>query len=458
MKSLLRVLVLALLGTVVLVPSIASSETPATVQSSVIATDAAMSSVRMPAQRGAFSAVGRYWVFYNTYTDIMFKSSADNVTWTAPTIIASHAYPWAFGAMYDVSFDGVNVHLVRNPFNNADPGYNGLCYRRGIPQANGTIAWEPEMAILPDTAWVNDLSLCIDSGGQPWIGYLDDTDGIADKSTYGYPTVVRFNGGVWEAPLRLKDINNWWVDLEALEGGQMYAVLYQGYGASATVRGRLFDGAWGAEETASTRLASIPTNGGSWGQVVSVASGDAVHVAFRSTDNKIVHVARTTAWGPETVLTSSVNTYTSPVLTAWEGERVNCFWIGASTLYIDTWKDGVWDAPVVLKVDAKIRNPYAFINLQAWETCQNSQGQVTYLSGPGPLQYSLTQVLYTLPVPPTPTPPPTSTPTPTPSPTPSPTPTPTLTPTPTPVPTPTPAPTIEPCGVGCHVNPCARLR
>jgi hypothetical protein len=100
---------------------------------SLVGTGSAYYPTSYPFQRKTFYANGRFWVFYSDGTNIVYKTSTDGMTWSEATTVRAGAY----GYYFSVWFDGTYVHYAvgRSSVGEA------LFYRRGTPNADGTITW-----------------------------------------------------------------------------------------------------------------------------------------------------------------------------------------------------------------------------------------------------------------------------------------------------------------------------
>jgi len=101
---------------------------------------------RVPHQRQTFYAAGRYWVFFGFYNDntsyeLRFTSSADDAkTWRGvETLTTFPACDAAWNVIYDPT-TGL-VHVTKNTQTGAI-FLDGMQYRRGTPNADGTISWD----------------------------------------------------------------------------------------------------------------------------------------------------------------------------------------------------------------------------------------------------------------------------------------------------------------------------
>jgi hypothetical protein len=138
-------------------------------------------------QRKCFYANGRFWNFYSDGTHMVYRTSTDNITWTAEKPIRLCNY----GFDFSIWFDGTYMHYAY-----ADEGH--IFYRRGTPNSNGTVTWSTAEVEIPS---VGDLcEVCsvpfvsVDSNSYPYIAYSETisgdhypfvTKGDANDGTFG---------------------------------------------------------------------------------------------------------------------------------------------------------------------------------------------------------------------------------------------------------------------------------
>jgi hypothetical protein len=321
------------------------------------------SSVRLPGQDFGFYAAGRFWVFYDdTNEDFVYKTSLDGITWSNKIVLK--AMTTLFGCNIVMVFDGTNVHYVRQNW------YKGAYYRRGVPNSDGTITWAAEEQTVLDEATytsVQDVSLIIDSGGYPWLGYQDQ------RSGGGYdPWVTKSstNDGTWTTaasyPLKLNAEYNYWITkLVAQTNGKIYAIImnYVGTQGESIIYGYSYDGAnWGEKETVSTSKLKNGSTGGDFAMEDMVAIGDDIHLIFQSDSEDIRYIKRdggTGIWGAEEILASTANRAdkSSPTLTVWDENILLAFWIKKPVIYSVIQSNGVWQAtttPITFLTDNNI--------------------------------------------------------------------------------------------------------
>lgn len=225
--------------------------------------------------RNCFPASGLYWAFYFTGTPsatMGYCTSSDGQTWSNLTAIASrNCYIWYNGSVMDY----VSAYGANN---------SGLFYRRGIPQANGTITWPvSEQTVVPAVANITYLNCFafIDSNGYPWITYVSKN--LTDNTYYPFVTKAQFNNGTWGTtpsgfPYKLSTTSSstWMASVTPLTSGKILALYgYQG----ATLKAQSWNTTnWSAE----TSTASILNWNGSHGTepYSSVAQGDNAQVVY----------------------------------------------------------------------------------------------------------------------------------------------------------------------------------
>lgn len=149
-----------------------------------------------PKQWKTLFAAGLYWAFYNTGSQIVFKTSSDGSTWSAATPVC----PVSGGYQFCIFFDGTYIHYAR--------GSSTIFYRRGIPQSNGTIAWsatEQQVATGIQVSTVVPM-VAVDSGGFPWISvegsgttvaatiYKSSTNDGTWVTASGFPKIISLSG------------------------------------------------------------------------------------------------------------------------------------------------------------------------------------------------------------------------------------------------------------------------
>lgn len=196
-----------------------------TTTNSTVSTTSDDTSIRIPYQRNIFYSNGLWWCFYCDGADMVYRTSSDDgATWSSATTVA--ALPDGIGANFDITYDGTYIHYVRNTTAVQD----GLAYRRGTPQSNGTISWSAaEQTVLDSTEDARDPNIVVDSNGYPWISYSDyDVAGPKD------PTVITSstNDGTWTTatgyPLVLKSAQGYFACLVPQTSGKLCAIIGKG--------------------------------------------------------------------------------------------------------------------------------------------------------------------------------------------------------------------------------------
>jgi hypothetical protein len=179
------------------------------------------------AQRKIFMANGRHWVFYTDGTNGVYKTSLDGVTWSNKSIFRTGIYRLN-GVEFAIWFDGTYFHYAYSPYAvTQQPIY----YRRGTPNANGTISWsaaEQTAVAAVQMIWYRILSISVDSDGHIWIGYIYVSfSGTADF----YVTKSGNNNGTWGTtpsgfPYKFGDFSGGNLIILPLASSEMLAVIY----------------------------------------------------------------------------------------------------------------------------------------------------------------------------------------------------------------------------------------
>jgi len=187
-----------------------------------------------PNQRKVLRAAGLFWAFYCNGSHILLETSADGLIWSYATVIIAQSIPEYF----DVCFDGVYIHCV-NAF--------GHCYRRGLPNSNGTITWSADWQTIDWLGWYP--SICVDSNGYAFVGYHAALTPNVTKNAR--------NDGTWETAegfpyaFNTTDSHLWEVQMVALTEGKVYGIYQSGVYLSQNFQcqGQLWNGsAWGEPE------------------------------------------------------------------------------------------------------------------------------------------------------------------------------------------------------------------
>jgi len=268
---------------------------------STVGTSTRTSAVDYPFQRKSFYANGRFWVFWYDGSNMVYSTSTDGVSWTTKTTVRA----CAFGSGFSVWFDGTYLHY-------AYAYSSSIYYRRGMPNADGSITWsadEQTVTTLYNTASLPMVS--VDSDGYPWIGYRE-----YGSDLYQRPYVIKSsrNDGVWQTasgfPFLLSSMSDGiCVSIIPLTNLKMLAVY--GY-AGCEVYMRAWNGSgWKSEIRTSSFMSSGFYHS-------AVAQGDDVHIVFlKSTTYDIQYVKYTyssNSFGTETTLVAGATRTSAPVI------------------------------------------------------------------------------------------------------------------------------------------------
>ncbi len=292
---------------------------------------------RMPFQRLTFYHNGRYWVFYGSGTNFVYRTSIDAAAWSAPTTI--HAGDLA--AWSSACFDGTYVHYACSTYTAAQPIY----YRRGTPDVGGGITWSAaeQTAVAGSGDRYGDPTIAIDSNGYPFISYLREKDCYCAKASTNNGTWTLD----WDVLIKAIGVTDVFSSVVPLTSTRMYIV----YGErNEKLYGKIWNGAaWSGEETLSTSKLETSLKGAFC--VTSI--GDDVHVTFltMNPDWDIIYRKRTYGSGweaEETVYDGDVSTYKSSPVISHDGSTIYVLWMGSPTAdhIFYRARNGAWDARV----------------------------------------------------------------------------------------------------------------
>jgi len=288
-------------------------------------------------QRKVFFAKNQIWVFYSDGTNLVYRTSADGLSWSDPTLFkvgGSSSY------VLSLAFNGTHFAYAYAP----EAGTT-LYYRLGQANSDGTITWSTSYEQRPGSSYTYDVAICFDTQGYPYIAYT-----TYDGGNY-YPKVLKSSerNGIWVTasgfPFSLNTTissSSWRVSILPLTSGKVYALYTD---PSRPIFGRLWDGSsWGSEETAS----SSNIEAGAYHSAVN--EGDHVHLVFlKDVSYDIIYVKRTygTGWGSEVTVQSSVSSKSAPGLSIrTTNNDLYCFWMGSPTanhIYYKRSRSGTWD-------------------------------------------------------------------------------------------------------------------
>jgi len=278
-------------------------------------------------QRKCFYANGRFWVFWCNGSYMVYASSADGSTWTSPTAVRDTD----FGHDFSVWWDGTYFHYAHG-------AGSSLHYRRGIPNADGTITWSiSEQTISTVYNHINYPYISIGSNGYIWILYRDEG---SSSSIYPYVIYSTDNGTSWSTPYRLNDVSSayWTGSIVPLTDGKMLAVYHH---QQSPVYVRLWNGSWQAEKATTSLITSR-------GAHSVVAYGDVVHIAFLENGTSAGKYVKYDATSDS--LSSEITLIASglPRLTVADSGTLYCFYGADNHIYYKTSTDSgdTWSSPV----------------------------------------------------------------------------------------------------------------
>jgi hypothetical protein len=243
-------------------------------------------STNLPFQRKSFHANGLHWMFYSDHSNMVYKTSADGMTWSSPTPVREALY----GYLFSIWLDGTYVHYAYRDT-------AGILYRQGSI-SGATITWSPEHTVATGNLWAPNI--CVDTDGIPWISYR--TNNIStplDIKPYVVEATTS-DGGNWNTPKQLSTQNQlWWIEPVPLTQAKVY-VLY------SYPQGRIYGNLWSGTSwlTTAENVTSADSVTRSFGSFASVAKGNNIYIVYvHNFTRNIMTLNRTTSgWGTETTL------------------------------------------------------------------------------------------------------------------------------------------------------------
>ncbi|GAG58997.1 unnamed protein product, partial [marine sediment metagenome] len=245
----------------------------------LVATSTSPFTTVWPAQRKTFYAAGRFWIFYSDGTNMVYCTSTDGINWTDPETIRPAWMGFRFSIWFEERDDETFLHYAYSLTSFNEP----ILYRRGIPNADGTITWstvgeEEAVAGVPGVAYTYPV-ISVDSEGYPWIGYCLNSP----ATNYPYAIKSDNNNGTWtgEVPDQLSTVSGlYFVTVIPLTVGKMLAVYSR---AGQKMYARRWDGLiWGSEISTINKVLS-------YFYFTAVAEGDDVHLVFTSRSFRLIY-------------------------------------------------------------------------------------------------------------------------------------------------------------------------
>lgn len=317
------------------------------------------SECRLPGQRACFYSNGRWWAFFTAMTGsspyhVKFTSSTDGVTWNTPT---DETTVVKAAAQWDVVYDPTTgyLHFTRNIASNGSALYHdGLYYRRGAPQSDGTITWSAAwQTAMPTNNAVGDHTVCVDSSGHVWVGYCNNTDQV-----HGDAVVIKNSAtdGTWSTegdfPRLISSTDDTRsctitsiVGTNALSTNGVYAITHR-WNVDEKAHGYYFNGSGtNFVDDGLVTASNVESTSGDGAKVSRIGvegdSAGTVHLAYQTDGQVIKYHSRSAAgvWGAEVQLADSttvVDAISCPsaafdgsgyLYYFWNGPSGNVYWV-----------------------------------------------------------------------------------------------------------------------------------
>jgi hypothetical protein len=278
-------------------------------------------------QRKCFYAASRHWVFYADGGNLVYQCSTDGWGWTNPTKV--HEGNINSGSRFSIYYDGTFLHCVVGPEN------NGLYYRMGTPNQDGSIAWaDSEQQVLSSETTCNKPIISVDAEGHPWIGYY---------LLHSFVAKSALSNGTWQNASDFPcDIGVDCYDVAPipLSNGNMY-VIYSYLGQQA--KARLYDGTWGDQQTI-TDYAVQYCETLSW-----ATEGNNIHLAYLRAGVGEIRYKKYSqgGWTTEESVQGNAENASSPSITL-SGSTPVVFWGNNNTIAYRSKINETWSNQVIL--------------------------------------------------------------------------------------------------------------
>jgi len=319
-------------------------------------------------QRGCFYAAGRYWMFYReqvaaegTARLLKHRSRVDPAgAWGDEFTV------WDSGAngrlVFALWFDGTYVLLTYTMMNSGCPIY----FRRGVPNAGGTITWDPIQTVRVADTYYMDIGICRENGpdGHIWITI---SDLASPYDWYAWESTDNAGTG-WTQRLvnSFGDYGDCHFVVPMEDAGTVYVVRAIRAGGIWYLRGRRWNGAgWDALETIQTGMRGIKV----------CSRGNEIYVIyFQNGVNAVLYGRKRLfvgAWQTQRTITNAANIAMYSTL-SWEefGGMLYVYYVKATSIYRQeadgTLNDPTWGNETLIWART---NAVSWIRSFGW--CQN---------------------------------------------------------------------------------------
>lgn len=284
--------------------------------------------LRNGAQRCAFYDEGRYWVFYIDSGNLVYKTSTDAENWSSATTVRALSSMLSFS----LHFDGSYMHYAVTD--------GDLYYRRGEPQADGSITWSA-VEQTAETGSLSRPSITVDSTGHAWILYYDgDLWAIKNGNT----------NGTWSTDVSETErisFSDVWGVIRAADAGKIIATEAIG-GAFTDLHGKYYDGSSWHSDAISVESEPHAFD-------MAILNDDVLLVWLDPDDNDKIKFKKKTAWvydgwgATVTVVSSGSNFSSNPTIAVDSSGNIYIFYyynLDEKIRYVKSSDGGsTWDSP-----------------------------------------------------------------------------------------------------------------
>jgi len=222
-------------------------------------------------QRKPFYHLGRFWYFsHDDSGNIYFRSSTDNVTWSASTVVASGT-GYRQPAVY-VDYANNKVHLTWN-----DGSGKHVFYKLGTLYSNGTITWGgTETVCTIAESSVDHQNIWVDASGNIWVVAY----GYAGSTSEPWYLFKKPPGGSWTQVKKTTDSRPVDLTVFVLDNGKIVVIrTCEGFGSADN-----YLKVWVSADGGST-WSSYTLSGYSVHHHCAVFIGNIVHISFMAGSN-----------------------------------------------------------------------------------------------------------------------------------------------------------------------------
>ncbi len=249
----------------------------------------------------------------------------------------------AFGHRFGFWYDDAYLHYA---FNNGATGED-IVYRRGSPQADGSVQWGAEHVAFDMPEGLSALypNVTVTASGEPWVSFLYFSGGLMAPPEQGVVVRSTARNGTWQTapsfPFVIADDSE--TDPGPLgiplpDGSIVW--IYNQEGEGYLARSWAND-TWGAAETVTSAQDEFSLFAG-------IASGSEVHATYGG--GAVQHRVRSASglWGPAQLASAALSVSGNTGMSLSAPGRVVVTLLSNATIQTREWRSGAWLAPTTV--------------------------------------------------------------------------------------------------------------